>query len=464
MSPAELLRRLEDRFRVLTGGTRTALPRHKTLRAAIDWSHELLSAQERILFRRLAVFAGRFDLDAAEEVCCGDALESEDVLDVLSQLVDKSLVMADGDDTVRYRLHETLRQYAGEKLDEAGERDSALDSHARFFIAVAEQMYAGRVDKVTSGTERLELEHGDLRAALDFLADRDVDRYLQLSGALGWFWHVRGHFREGRARLERAVAGRSDRTRDMARALTGWGRLIAYQKDSVRARTALEAGLSIWREIDDRVEIASSLEALGWTEFWAGDDDASLRRFEEGLAVSRGIGDPHLVNRAALNICQALMGLGDVDRAEPLAREALEVAREDQNSRDLHLALHFLADCALIRGDVDRAGEGYAKSLRAALDYGDIPEETFEVQGIAMALGGRGRSRKSLRLAGAASAAQQALGIDISDVKFWNELFDRWLGMARVELGSEAADAAWAEGRGMSFEDAVAYALDTERD
>src|SRR5262245_42819181 len=195
--PVEKLNeRLDDMFRLLTGGSRTALPRQQTLRALIDWSYDLLSPPERALLRRLSVFAGGWTLEAAEAVCVGDGIEGWEVLDLLTSLVEKSLVLyEEGEGEGRYRLLETVRQYARDRLLEAGESEAAREQHCDWFLALAEEAEP-QLWREVAWVERLEREHDNLRTALEWCAASSPETGLRLAGALHWFWHIRGHFTE----------------------------------------------------------------------------------------------------------------------------------------------------------------------------------------------------------------------------------------------------------------------------
>jgi predicted ATPase len=267
LAPDDLLARLEDRFRVLTGGNRTALPRQQTLRATVDWSHDLLDEAERVLFRRLSVFAGGFDLDACEAVCGTDRLAGELVLDLLAGLVDKSLVIAEADESggMRYSMLETLRQYGREKLESAGEAELIGDAHLRWFDDLAERAYAGRIDAEGTWLSRLERDLDNLRAALDRARAVDPDVELQLAGALSWLWSLHTeHGSEGRARLAHALAGRDERTAVLARALAGAAMTANWAGDPTEASALAERAVGIWRGLGDALELGLALEALGW--------------------------------------------------------------------------------------------------------------------------------------------------------------------------------------------------------
>ena len=469
MRPEEILKRLEDRFRLLTGGSRTALPRQQTLRAAVDWSHDLLSDTERVLFRRLSVFAGGFDLEAAEEVCRGDMLAADGVLDVLSALVDKSLVAADveADGLIRYRLHETLRQYGHEKLIAAEEEEEAREHHLAYFLDLAERAYAheGRVDPNPPWLDRQEREHDNFRSALEWARDRHRDEFVQLAGALSWFWFLHSmHLSEGRERLGDALSGRQGGLATVARALAGASLLASWQGDPASAQSLAAESLANWRELGDQMGVALALEAMGWSHFIGGDDPNALRYMEEGLEIFRLVGNERLLNRGALNVSQVLVSLGRVDEAEFMSQDVLAHGTDLQEPRDVHLSHHFLADCALARGEVVEAEERYGRSLRAALDYGNVAEAGVELQGMAMGIAGQGRVEKAFRLNAVAEAKMHEVGLDMGGIPFWAGYVRRYLVPAREALGEAALSVLEEEGRRMGFEAAIDYALDRTRE
>jgi non-specific serine/threonine protein kinase len=250
----QIAARLDGCFRLLATGSRTALPRHRTLRATIDWSHELLSEEERALFRRLSVFAGGFTLEAVEAVCASEGIEEDEVLDLLSHLVDKSLVVVqERGGEARYRLLETVRQYGHEKLLESEAAEAIRGRHANFFLTLAEEAepkLKGAQSRLW--LERLEIEFDNLRAALRWAADAgEVETLLRLAGALWWFWLRNGHLSEGRRWLEGALerVEASARTAARAKVLWGAGFLAFSQVSHPAARSRLEESAGICREI-----------------------------------------------------------------------------------------------------------------------------------------------------------------------------------------------------------------------
>ncbi len=447
LAPETLLGRLDTALPLLTGGARDVPDRQRTLEATIAWSYDLLDDPSKLLFARLSVFAGSFPIDLAEAVCGAD-------LDVLAALVDSSLLKAIGDD--RFLLLETIREYALERLVAAGAADELRQRHADAFGRIAEEGYEKRFEAEAEWSDRLERDHDDFRAALEWLADRDSDAELRLASALGWFWLSHSHLAEGRRRLTRGLAASGAGERVRARALTAAGVIAAWQGDVDVGRAELAEALRLWSTIGDESELASALDALGWMLVYApGDNHGALDAFERSLAIRRRLSDPAGERRAVSGVCQVLVAMGDVARAEALSRELLELAAGD--ARAEHFAFHFLADCALIQGECEIAEERYRESLLAALPLGDVLETSFEVQGIAMAAAGRGDLVRGVRLAAAVEALWESLGTTFS-VPFWHALLDRYIGTARATLGADAARC-WSEGRELAFEDAVELAL-----
>ena len=447
LAPDALLARLERALPLLTEGPRDAPERQRTLRATIEWSYDLLDDDGRRLLARLAVFAGSFPVEAAESIC--DAKLSD-----LSALVDLSLVKPMGDG--RLLMLETIREYGLERLAESGEEEIFRTRHAGEFARLAEAAYEQRGEAEAEWSSRLDRDHDDLRAALEWLSRTAPDAALELAGALGWFWFTRGYLTEGDARLRAAIAGSEANGRARARALTASGYLAARIGLVDEGRLRLEEAVARWKELGDREQTATALEALGWLLVYdAGDDAASLAAFEEARSIGHELGDRVGETRALVGVCQLLVALGQVERAEALSHELLERASDDLRTK--HFAMHFLADCSLIRGDCAEAKERYGESLRAALELGDIIETSIEVQGVAMAIAGQGKSARALELAAAVEALWRSLGTDLH-VRFWDRLLERYLGDARTAAGTDA-EAAWARGRALAFDDAVALAL-----
>ncbi len=450
LAPERLLERLDSALTLLTVGARDAPERQRTLRATIEWSHELLDPGARELFARLSVFSGTFPLDAAEQVCGAE-------LDNLGTLVDYSLVKPFGDD--RFFILETIRQYALERLSEQNEEDELRRRHAEFFSALAEHAYGHRFDAEAEWSARLDTDHDDLRAALDWLPQHDVDRSLELAGSLGWFWLSRGLLHEGHGRLATALANSSMTGPVRARALTASGSLLARQGDAPAGIAELDAAVAMWRELGDRDGLASALDNLGWPLVYNANDNArALDAFEQALELRRQLDDEAGTIRALSGIAQVLVAMGETERAEAISVDLLERAAGD--ARTEHFASHYLADCALIRGDPEESGTRYRQSLRAALRLGDVVETSFEVQGVAMSEAGSNNPRRAIVLAESVAALWESLGLSMS-ISFWEVLLERYLAPARESLGDEY-EAVRAEGRALAFDDAVQLALSAD--
>ena len=440
ISPETLLERLERTLPVLTGGPRDAPARQRTLQATIEWSHDLLDDESTVLFRRAAVFAGGFSLSAAEQVC-------DTRLDALGSLVDLSLLKTLGDD--RFLMLETIREYALEQLERSGEADQLSRSHADYFTRVAEEAYAKRVEDEAAAARQLEVDHDNIRAAIDWLGANDRRGELELAGAVGWFLLTHGHHEEATRRLRHALESATEPTPAAARALAAAGSLSGQTGRQEDAGRYFTQSIAAWREIGDQAELVSTLETFGWALFFGGEERRSQAVFEEALELRRTLSGS--TAPALAGVCQVLVAKGDVDRAELLSRELLQTAAERGDLRSEHFALHFLADAALMRAEHGEAIARYRASLRAALSLGDVVETSLEVQGVAMALAGSGDLSRAARLGGAVETLWESIGL-VLEVRFWHALLDRYLGPLR-------ADEAWNEGRALPFDDAVELAL-----
>ena len=374
LSLAEILEGLHDRFRLLTGGARTAVRRQQTLRASVDWSHALLSEPERVLFRRLAVFLGGFDLDAAQAVAGGGDVERYQVLDQLTLLVDKSLVVAENTgDRTRYRLLETVRQYALEKLAESGEADAVRSRHRDHYNAIAALLDAPARTDHEQRLEQAEAEMDNLRAAFVWsLETGDVGRSLELATSLQPLWFTRGRIREGLAWFDAALTGGDTNHLEVADAVRAGALADKAVLDAwVAARLSMDQAqqaLAIARELDDPALLARALTACGVV---AGYYDREVARpyFAEAIGLARAIGD-----RWRLSQILALQAQGAAIAGDPLAvRAAAEEGRDladaigdRSNSRVcrfwLGLAQGVSGDLA---GAIKESGEVAAESAAA---------------------------------------------------------------------------------------------------
>jgi non-specific serine/threonine protein kinase len=415
LAPEQIAARLDDRFRLLTAGSRTAPPHQQTLRASIDWSYDLLSPAERILFARLSIFAGSLSLEAAEAVCAGDAvavgdeIDPGDVLDLLSQLVDKSLVVARDDDRGdrQYLQPETVRQYAAARLVERGEEGAVARAHGHYFARLAATA-AGTLSGPDQAfwLDNLESEHDNLRAALRWaLAQNEVAVALSLVSDLWKFWAIRGYYVEGQRWAADALASAgAELRRDpqgvilLARAHNAAGNLARARRDYATAREQFESSLALWRETGDRRGLATALSGLG-------------------------------------NVAN---DQGDAAAARPLYEESLVLRREENDGAGIALLLTSLGNLAYNRRDFATANECYAESLARHQQAGDKG-------GIALLHVSLGQVARAT--ADPARAAEQGK----AGLALFRELGDRWgtslalglLGRLALDGGDFAAASAY---------------------
>ena len=384
LSVDQIAARLDDRFRLLTGGSRTALPRHQTLQALIDWSNDLLSEAERVLLRRLSVFAAGWTLEAAEAVCAGDGIETDEVLDLLTGLVERSLVLVEQRGAeARYRMLDTIRQYARLKNLEAGEAEGLHTRHLHYILRLVEGAESGlRGHEQPRWLDRLEAEHDNLRAALDWSqASGDTEAGLRLVGGLFRFWLLSGHVEEGRHWLEgmlsRVVA--TQRTKSLAKALQGAGFLAVGHGDLVTGRSRAEESLAISRELDDAVGVADSLHGLGRAAYFEGDYAAARSWFEESLNTGRAANYRWGSANALYRLGMVSLIQGDYLQARPQFDESAAIFRELGDKWSLSYSLSALGEEAFRRGDYAQARSALEEGLTAFRDLGSK-------SGIAMSL------------------------------------------------------------------------------
>jgi tetratricopeptide (TPR) repeat protein len=385
LSVEQVSQRLTDSLNLLTGGSRTRLPRQQTLKGTLDWSFELLSEEEKELFGRLSVFAGGWTLEAAEAVGVGGDIEEGEVLDLLSGLVEKSLVVARGSDQrgVRYRMLEPVRHYAREKLKESGEVEEVRRRHATFFLVLAEAAESRlRGPEDVEWLERLEQEHDNMRAALFWTLERgEVELGLRLAGALWRFWEARGHYSEGSRWLEEALAkanGASAAARVKVLEAEGW---LVYPSGAVdKAMTAAQEGLKLSKHagLGGAVE-ARFLRVLGWMAIIRGEYDRAKGLLEESLILSRKADDRWGIVDALLWLGNSLDFL-DRERAKELREEGIGLARESGYVLTLGRLLFSQGYMLILEGDYERGTRlseeavellrehGYAGKLTYALD------------------------------------------------------------------------------------------------
>lgn len=375
LSVEQIVQRLGERFRLLIGAGPTLQPRQQTLRALMDWSYELLTDAERALLRSLSVFAGSFGLEAVVSTCGGEIDEYE-LIELLGRLCDKSLmIMEERDQQARYRLLETIRQYAAEKLHDAGEFELVRGRHRDWYIALVEQAQDG-----LSGGEqaewlnRLEMEHDNLRAALEWTihGENNATTALLMAAQLWRFWDIHGYIGEGRKWLEDALASSEDAPPQVrARALSAAGNLAIDQGDYVAATRLHGETLRLRREIGDQRGIGASLSNLGVVARSQGDYDRAVQLYEESLAIFRELGSEASTAGVLSNLGFVVQGQGNYARAEQLFTEAMDLSHKIGDTLGVVISLNNLGEVAQARGDHARAREYYEQGLALDEELGD---------------------------------------------------------------------------------------------
>ncbi len=463
LSLEQIAERLNDWFRLLTGGSRTAGSRQQTLLSTMEWSHGLLSGHEQILFRRLSVFAGGFTLEATETVCTGDGVELHQMLDLLTQLADKSLVQVEGDSSaVRYRLLETVRQYGQRKLEEAGEVANTRTRHRNFFLALAEHAEPElRGQKQPLWLHRLEQEHDNLRAAIEWsLENEQVEPGLRLVGALWRFWSVRGYNREGRAWSEQVLRRSGEASPAFrAKALSGAGLLATNQADYAIARPLLEESLAIRRQLGDKLGIATMLNVLGTGAFHQGDFERAAALYNEGLAIAMELGAKDTIGVLLNNLGTVALSQSDDAAARSLFEESLTLRRQLGDKLGIAMSAGNLAIVAFRQGEHAAARVLLEESLAIDRDLGDKRGSAGELEIFGLLAAAQGDAGRSARLLGAAEVLREAIGAPLTPVEraMWD--YERHVAAVRAALGREGLAAAWNEGRAMTYEQAVEHAL-----
>lgn len=540
LSVEQIAARLDDRFRLLTGGSRTALPRQQTLRGAVEWSYDLLSEPERTVLRRLAVFAGGFSLEAVDAVAADHPDESQ--VTVLLSLVDKSLVQVEGEagGERRYWLLETFRQYGQEQLIAHGELSQVRDRHRDYFLAFTEEIaptLRERPDSVV--LDRIEREHDNLRAALGWCLERAslggatplpagmappanaAVLGVRLAAAIWRFWWLRGHIGEGRRWLTRVLAAPSADTSPAslsarATALSGISNLASFQGDhraavahttenlafcratgndsgvatslnrlgyflahlgeAERGMALCMEGVVLARQAGNPVILASALHSAGQVARMSGRSEQSITLSDEAIGLFRELGNLPIMAYAMSNKSHALADLGDAAQAQALAEDGLRIFREVGDPRGIAQGFKDLARFALFAGDADRAIAPLRRALELFRSLGDL----FMISICLDILAGVAISRARPILS--ADAADQAQNdgsaehlLDAARLYAWADLMreqsgldpppemrgdpERNVTLLRERLGDEPFSRAWAEGRAMSWEQAVAYAV-----
>jgi predicted ATPase len=503
LSVADINKRLNDRYKILTGGDRTLQARQQTLRALVDWSYDLLDEGEQILLSRLSVFAGGFGLAAVETICGTDPLAAEDVLDVITSLVEKSLLrVEEGDDGARYRLLETIRDYAREKLLLRDEQGAVGAAHCDYFFAMAKAANRGSqgADQA-EWTKRLEAELDNLRGAISLALAGGVDPIIavKLAVALMWFWILRGYSTEGRKYVNEALALPAVQASDFIHGHALYvGATLAYsQGDQAEAKSMLERCMDIRRRDGKQLEIAATLSTLSVVRLHAGDPDGARevaleavkifqelgdrtnetiamsqlgqihayvgdqieaqRIFDKCLAVARELEYPELESECQLMLGELALDMGGANNARPMIQRALEIAKDAGDRRGEATALWWLGKVDLARGDTGRSRIALDGALQAFRTFDMFAELLGCLEDHAALMLALGKPESAARLGAALEIARKRLALPRQSkaAQTWSDV----LTACRGSMGDAAFQQAWVEGETWELRDAVGRAL-----
>jgi non-specific serine/threonine protein kinase len=469
LSVQQIVERLDARFRLLVSSDQALPLRQQTLQALIDWSYDLLSDGERRLLRSLSVFAGGFSLEAVEALWEGSGPDA-DVLDILSQLVDKSLVLMDEQDgRARYRMLETIRQYAAERLDHTGEAEEVRQSHARFFVHMAEDAEPHlRGPDQAKWRAQLDKELDNLRAALTWASEGSPDEPgsrievgLRIASALYLFWQTHNYLGEGRAWLESLLARPESEMVDgvdktvLARAFSRAGFTTTLYSEHAKARLYNERSLALYRQLGDKLGIAAALNGLGNAAMDLPDYEAAKSYYEESLAIRREQGNTEAVALSLNNLGLVAARTGDYDEAVRLGGEALHIMRGLGNQRQASWLLRNLGWAKMWRGDYDEAEPMFIESLQAFNELGMTNQLAGCLQGLAVIALRRGRPRKATLLLGAALGTNETYlnGLDPGKRRD----YERTLHDLRSALGDSLFHTLFEQGKTLPWEEALTY-------
>jgi len=461
LDPQQIAARLDDVFGLLTSGSRTALPHHRTLRSTIEWSHALLTEQEQLLFRRLALFAGGFTLDAAEAVSAGGKIAAADVLDLLSGLVDKSLVLLETEALeARYRMLETMRQFARERLEQAAEAAELGRRHAQFFLARAEAADAFLPVHAEGWQERLAEDVGNLRAAADWFEQDPtaVEDNLRFAAALHWFWFGLGHYREARRRIETALERSAGaRTRARGRALCSLATYLALQGERVATAPVAAESVALLRETaGPSVDLVCALVAMGQARLLAGELEDAARVLSEALDMARAVRPHYWITYALYWQGCVAQARGDLPAARAAFNEGVALALADGYDAPIaHLAT-MRGRIALAEGDTDGALASFALGLSRLKRTKNHWSTIILVEDVARIVAARGDAERAARLLGAEGNLREEAGAAPLPVE--REILDRLTASLRSSLGAASFTTAFQAGQALTLSQTLDFA------
>lgn len=462
LSPEAMLRRMDNQLQLLTGGARDVPERQRTLRAALDWDYDLLSAEEQALFRGLAVFSGGFTFDSAEAVINGGDDVWVDVFEGIDSLAGKSLIRREsdpGDADLRFGTLKVIREYATERLNESGESSELHRRLLGYLLELAERAEGAIRDPEGAGLlDGLEREHDNIRAALKWASENDPRVQLQLAGALGSFWAYRSFLTEGRYWLDLGLKQVPDASADLrARALVGAGTLARAQGDYDRAEQLLKECLEITRPLGDELLLSRALKNLGNVYIDTDRLEPAMSYYQEGMEVARRLGDRRGVADISNNLGVLARMEDDWTAATVHYEESLDIFRELKDEIGAARVLMNLGEARLEAGDHAAAARHCKESLGIFYDqhsHWDIADVLEVLAAVATA---RSDPREAARLFGAAEALREALKTPLPPSE--RQSYEVRVLDARTKLDGTEFALAWSVGRAMNLEEAVEHAL-----
>jgi non-specific serine/threonine protein kinase len=463
LSLSQIEARLSDRLHLLTGGP-TTLSRHQTLRATLEWSHDLLSEAEKVFFRRLSVFSGGWTLDSANFVCADDM---NDVLDLLAGLVNKSLVVVETepDGKVRYIMLETLREYAREQLHATGEMEKLRARHFDYFLQMVQQgepkLFANE-----STIDWAEREIDNLRAALAWALERDpggflseerAGRGLELMLPVWPLWLYRGYVSEGNEWMRQLLAVHTTATPARARALLLAGDLARFRGDYMGQAEFIQESLTLSRKLGDQKRIAWALMEMGLVERAFHRYPEAIPFLIESLEIFQALNENLWVCRTIFILAETHMANGDLEAAKPLLKHGLELCREENDKWHLAWGLEAFGTLKMLEGDLEQASILYMESLNLKVAVMDKTGITYSLAACAQLAAAQKQFRRAAVLWGSAEQLRHTLNQLLDPLR--EKLNTSSIPAARTQLGEETFAEAWAEGQRMKMQESIEYAL-----
>jgi predicted ATPase/DNA-binding winged helix-turn-helix (wHTH) protein len=462
MSVDELSERLDQRFALLADGSRTALPRHRTLRSTIDWSYELLTDVEQAMLRRVSVFAGGWTLAAAEHVCTGDGIEKSDTIGLLTSMADKNLILTEEHEgATRYRMLETIRQYALDRLRETDDEAQWRNRHFAWVLALAEESFEPLVGPDQGlWLDRMARELDNFRAALRWAIEQKLPDALRMAPNLSRWWVRRAHVTEAREWFSRLldVIPRDQAKLDRGRALSAVGNLAMSQGDYDEAERLFRESLALYRELDDARRSASVQTNLALLAVARGQYADAEPLLVECATLARNLDDGHLLAVNLGNLAVVVHARGDGDRAATLFEESLTLARDGGDSflTSEVLSAKGRAECG--DGNLESAEASFVEGLTIAGDLTDPHAAVEALEGFAELAVAKHAAKRAATILGAAARLREEMGLPIPVHEERDH--KRMAAAARAALDVDAFDQAWREGSAMDLDEAVRYALD----